>query len=257
MKKFLGSFRIVRLFYFLWVGVKQFFKFRLFAFLHSFFWFSRDIIKFKAGGRNPRFKFSLWYLFPMLADKTSNTPLDATYFYQDTWAARKIFENKPEKHYDIGSNAMTIGVLSQFVPITMIDIRPLPLKLNNLSFVEGSILSLPFENNCISSLSTLCVVEHIGLGRYGDPIDVYGSDKAVSELIRVLKPEGNLYFSVPVDNQAKVCFNAQRTFTKALIMEMFKELELVEDKYQYGNTLYDEFLPEKGYGTGLYHFRKR
>lgn len=48
----------------------------------------------------------------------------------------------------------------------MIDIRPLELKLDNLFFLKGSILALPFADNSIESLSSLCVVEHVGLGRF-------------------------------------------------------------------------------------------
>jgi hypothetical protein len=53
--------------------------------------------------------------------------------------------------------------------------------LENLFFKEGSILALPFESGSIKSLSSLCVVEHIGLGRYGDEIDPFGSESAIKE----------------------------------------------------------------------------
>jgi len=67
----------------------------------------------------------------------------------------------------------------------MVDIRPIDVSLDNLFFVKGSILNLPFRNNSIESISSLCVVEHIGLGRYGNVIDPYGSEKAIKELKRV------------------------------------------------------------------------
>ena len=40
--------------------------------------------------------------------------------------------------------------------------------------------------------------ESIGLGRYGDNIDIYGTKKAVEELQRTLAKNGNLFFSVPI-----------------------------------------------------------
>jgi hypothetical protein len=195
-------------------------------------------------------------LAPCLNDKTSFTPIEPVYFFQDTWAARKIFELKPKHHHDIGSSAKTIGILSQFTPITMIDIRPLPLELPNLNFIKGSILNLPFDDNSIDSLSSLCVVEHIGLGRYGDPIDSFGSEKSISELKRVVKIGGVVLFSVPVDLVNTVYFNAHRAFTRDYILSLFDGFELLEEKYQYGYELVDAYDEKRGFGTGLYMLRK-
>ncbi|HUI44639.1 MAG TPA: DUF268 domain-containing protein [Nitrospirota bacterium] len=130
------------------------------------------------------------------------------------------------------------------------------MKLDNLSFIRGSILNLPFEDNSIDSLSSLCVTEHIGLGRYGDPIDPWGSEKAVAELKRVLSPGGNLLFSVPVDSANKVYFNAHRTFTREYVLELFHDMRLIEERYIYGRHLTNDYDKMNRYGTGLFHFTK-
>lgn len=169
-------------------------------------WFMRDYFVFKQI-KNPAFL--RFELYPCLHDKAETTPIDPTYFYQDTWAAEKIFQNKPCTHVDVGSKVATVGIISKFVPTTMVDIRPLPVTLENLTFKKGSITDLPFEDNSIESLSSLCVVEHIGLGRYGDEIDPLGSEKAISELKRVVASKGHLLISVPVDDKNKIYFNAQ------------------------------------------------
>ncbi len=218
--------------------------------------FLKEYSKYIQEDSNSRYDTDIEYIYPCLNDNTPLTPLDPTYFFQDTWGARKIFENKPIHHYDIGSKATTIGIISQFVPTTMIDIRPIDLNIPGLHFVEGSILEIPFEDNSISSLSSLCVIEHIGLGRYGDPIDTFGSEKAAKELQRVLAPEGNLYLSVPVDSECRVYFNAHRAFTRKYILELFPQLALIEEKYHYGRELYSHYDADKGFGTGLFHFRK-
>jgi predicted SAM-dependent methyltransferase len=205
---------------------------------------------------NPHFVVRSVYMTPCLLDRTVATPLEPIYFYQDTWAAGKIFKLNPEHHYDVGSSAMTMGIISQFVPTTMIDIRPIELKLENLSFQEGSIVDLPFPDNSIESLSSLCVVEHIGLGRYGDSIDYWGSEKAIRELKRVLTPGGNLFLSIPIDGECRVYFNAHRVFTREYVLEFFEEFELVEEKYVYGTSLCSNYDKNLGFGTGLFHVRK-
>lgn len=214
-----------------------------------------DYRTLKRGG-NQRFELSPCTLLPYTDDCVETTPLDPVYFYQDTWAARKIFESKPARHIDIGSSAKTVGIVSQFVPTTMIDIRPITLKLDGLTFLKGSILAIPLVDQTVESLSSLCVIEHIGLGRYGDPVDAFGSEKAAAELKRVLAVGGNLYVSVPVDDRCRVYFNAHRAFTRDAVMELFAGLSLVEEKYQYGETLVDRYEPSLGFGTGLFHFRR-
>ena len=151
---------------------------------------------------------------------------------------------------------MSIGILSQFTPVTMIDLRPISVELQNLQFEYGSILQLPFADQSIKSLSSLCVVEHIGLGRYGDPLDAWGSEKSARELQRVLSRGGNLFVSVPVDAECRVYFNAHRTFTRQYVLEMFSELELIEERYIYSNHIMEEYNPALGFGVGLFHFRR-
>lgn len=221
--------------------------------LYGFF---SDYFKYKKINNNKNIKFSVKDAYPRIYDKTIITPIDPVYFYQDAWCARKIIENTPVHHCDVGSKAEMVGIISQFIPTTMIDIRPLEIKLHGLSFLKGSILSLPFKDGEIASLSSICVIEHIGLGRYGDELDSFGTEKATKELARVLSPNGNLYISVPVDIENKVYFNAHRAFTRDYVLELFKSLKLIEEKYIYGNNLVDEYSQSNGFGTGLYHFKK-
>ena len=151
---------------------------------------------------------------------------------------------------------MMVGMISQFTPTTMVDIRPLSVSVPELSFIKGDITKLPFKDSSIKSLSSICVIEHIGLGRYGDPLDQFGTEKSAKELSRVLASGGDLYISVPVDSTNKVYFNAHRAFIRDYVLKMFKDLNLIEEKYIYGNQIYNEYDSTKGFGTGLFYFRK-
>ncbi len=256
MAKFKENKYILSIYYF-YIISKEYFNLSLVGFIKSLIWYFSDYISYKAKSRRYKDLPKNFYLYPQLKDKTRYTPIEPTYFFQDTWAAKKIFEIKPKHHYDIGSSVKTMGIISQFVPTTMVDIRPLGVELENLSFKQGSILNLPFENHSLESVSSLCVVEHIGLGRYGDEIDVLGSAKAISELIRVCADNGTILFSVPIDNENKIFFNAHRAFTREYIMNQFQFCELLEEKYIYSNNLYDHYYPDKGFGTGLFLFRNK
>jgi len=218
--------------------------------------FLSDYKQYRQINTNKSFSLNTTDLFPRIYDKTTITGVDPIYFLQGTWCAKKVFENKPTQHFDIGSQALMVGIISQFTPTTMVDIRPLSVELKNLSFVKGDITALPFENNSINSLSSICVIEHIGLGRYGDPLDAFGTEKASKELIRVLAKDGSLFISVPIDSESKIYFNAHRSFSRAHILNIFKNLKLIEEKYIYGNELVDQYDSSRGFGTGLYYFKK-
>jgi hypothetical protein len=206
---------------------------------------------------NPNFQVSAGNWIPCLSDRTETTPIEPIYFVQDTWFAGRIAQQKPEAHVDVGSSAKTMALIAQFIPVTMVDIRPIPIVVPGLTFVHGSVLEMPFADGSVPSLSSLCVVEHIGLGRYGDKVDPWGSEKTLHELLRVLAPGGDFYVSVPVDAENKIYFNAHRAFTRSYFLELCGGLELVDEQYLYGMEIVKRYEPTRGFGTGMYHFRKR
>lgn len=258
LKRKLKQYRALRSIYRIFQAGREYFSFKPYTFVKDFCWFLEDFIAYKNASKELKQRHKI-ELYPCLKDKTQFTPIDPVYFYQDCWAAGHIFRVKPDHHYDVGSSVKTIGIISQFVPVTFVDIRPPEgVRLQNLNFVRGSILNLPFKSESIYSLSSLCVIEHIGLGRYGDPIDPLGHEKAIAELSRVLRKGGMLLISVPVDNDNKVYFNAHRAFHREYLMSLFSSnnLSVLEEKYIYGYTLFDRFYESKGFGTGLYLLTK-
>ena len=80
------------------------------------------------------------------------------------------------------------------------------------------------KDNSLSSISCMHVIEHVGLGRYGDPINIHGDILAINEIKRVLANDGNLLFVTPLGK--KICFNAHRVYTYEEILNYFSELKL-------------------------------
>lgn len=220
--------------------------------------FLRDLFNFSRKDKSLRI--NLIDLQPCLVDWTAYTPFDPHYFYQGAWLARKVSAQKPSHHTDISSSVLTISVLSGFVETTFVDYRPLKSNLSGLKSIAGDILALAFDDKSIDSLSCLHVIEHIGLGRYGDPLDPNGSIKAALELQRVVADDGSLYLSVPVGRE-RICFNAHRVFYPETIISMFSELELIDFSYVddsgqlHSETSFNE-ASDLDYGCGMFHFRK-
>jgi ubiquinone/menaquinone biosynthesis C-methylase UbiE len=72
-----------------------------------------------------------------------------------------------------------MAIISQFIPVTFIDIRKLDIELNGLLFQSGDITSLPFEDNSIDFVYSHSVFEH-----------VQNYPESIAEIARILKPEG-------------------------------------------------------------------
>ena len=197
--------------------------------------------------------------FPCLYDKTALTGIDPHYFYQGVWAFKKILDQKPLKHIDIGSKIDFVGYLSTIAQVCFVDIRPpKSIMLDHFSAINGSFTDLPFKDKSIESLSCLHVAEHIGLGRYGDALDPDGTKKACSELKRVLRPKGNLYFSVPIGEPA-VHFNGHRIHSATQILQYFhplalKELSAVFDDGTFHQNVSLQAFEYSEYACGLFHF---
>jgi hypothetical protein len=226
-------------------------------FIFSIQWFIRDYLLFKKNNTNTTAQLYIKNLLPQLADKTSDNPMDHIYVLQNAWACKKIFDNKPNSHVDIGSSVSAVAIMSQFVPTTVVDIRGIDLILNNMNYKKGSILSLPFKDNSIESLSSMCVVEHIGLGRYGDKIDQFGTEKSLIEIQRVVAKNGHIILSVPVNFRNTVLFNAHREFVPSYFINLMKQCKLVEYKYIVGNKISDSFTSEDDNVVGLFEFIKK
>jgi len=199
--------------------------------------------------------------YPCLFDKKLRTGIDSHYFYQDIWAFKRIYSLKPGLHIDVGSNVNFVGLLTVITKVHFIDIRPLDASfLENIEIKQGSILDMPYPDNSLKSISCLHVAEHIGLGRYGDPIDPLGTKKAAAELSRCLAKGGNLYFALPV-GRPRLCFNAHRIHSPGQVLDYFRGLKLVEFS---GSTDQKEFIENaditkfenEKYACGMFLFTK-
>ena len=222
--------------------------------------FFLNLIKYnKLNENNEILKFRDSY--PCLSDMTQTTPFDAHYFFQSAWLARQLKKSNPIKHIDIGSDVRMIGTVSAFVDTEFYDFRPLEADLTGLKCSAGNITCLPIESNSIMSLSCLHVIEHIGLGRYGDPLDPDGSINAAKELERVLMPGGNLFLSLPVGRE-RVCFNAHRVFDPTTVISLFTDLKIIDFSFvnDSGKFLTDTDLDaakQCDYACGMYLFEKQ
>jgi len=212
---------------------------------------------------DPSFPLRFVKAYPQIYDRfRAAGELPRHYFLQDIWAARRVHTAGVAVHVDVGSRVDgMLGHCLSFCRVVMIDIRPLPMNVPHLEFQQGNatdLSSVPADS--VASLSSLHAVEHFGLGRYGDPVDPQAYQQAIGELIRILAPGGNLYFSVPIGRQ-RLEFNAHRVFDPVTVRSLFAGLQLVEfaaigDDGQLREQVRPDDYRGARYACGLFWFRK-
>lgn len=213
---------------------------------------------------SPRFELSLKDLKVVLGEASAETGFDRHYIFHTAWAARSLARHRPARHVDIGSSLHFVTGVSAFVPVEFVDIRPARLGVDGLGTRAGSLAALPYADRSIASLSCMHVLEHVGLGRYGDPVDYDGDRVAAAELARVLAPGGRLLMVVPIGARARIQFNAHRIYEAAQLTAMFEGLELetftlIPDDAADGDLVTDpspELLARQRYGCGCFVLRR-
>jgi len=200
-------------------------------------------------------------IYPCLTDNLESTPFDAHYFYQAAWLSRLLVLHQPTSHVDVGSDVKVIGVISAFFPTEFLDLRPLKCSLTGLSSTKGNLTHLPYDDLSVRSISCLHVLEHVGLGRYGDKLDPYGTINALHEITRVIARGGFLYLSVPIGRE-RICFNAHRVFEPHSFLANLVDFDLVnfsfvDDQGVYFDNASVASVPRLDYGCGLYALRRK
>lgn len=221
--------------------------------------------------RSPERKyFPFGILYPCLDDRYSESgTASGHYFHQDLLVARRIYENKPELHVDIGSRIDGfIAHVAAFRPIQVIDIRPVSKKVHNVTFIQADVMDnidAGLIDYC-DSLSCLHALEHFGLGRYGDSLQLGGHLTGFENLYNILKKEGILYLSVPIGPQ-RIEFNAHRVFSVEYLLDLFQKKYRI-DRFSYvddrGELYEDISLDVKNvknnynciYGCGIFEMTK-
>ncbi|MFC1622244.1 DUF268 domain-containing protein, partial [Patescibacteria group bacterium] len=158
-----------------------------------------------------------------------------------------------------------VAHLATFRNVEVLDIRPLEQKIRNIKFVQADIMDAKsvkkYQNYC-DSISSLHAIEHFGLGRYGDDIDIYGHSKGLDNIHKMLKKGGVFYFSVPIGHQ-RIEFNAMRVFNVDYLLRQLENkydlisFSYIDDKGELFENVQPGEADECFYGCGIFDLIKR
>jgi len=159
--------------------------------------------------------------------------------YECAFAAYHINRLNPQDILDIGSyRHFILGMLSHF-KVTTIDVRDRKPFSDNEVVVTCDAKNLDLLDDSFDVVMSLCTLEHLGLGRYGDEFDVAADRKAFAEMVRVLRPGGHLVFTTTITRaQPSIAFNAHRIYSYGMLRAFCAGLICIEEKF-YSHKIQD------------------
>lgn len=168
--------------------------------------------------------------YPILdQDKPQKADYSFEYLAHCGWAARILTQTLTKIHVDFGSHTYFAGIASAITSsFIYYDLRPIDMPLPGLICLSADLTNLRIDSNSQPSVSCMHVLEHVGLGRYGDAINPEGDLLAASELSRIVKPGGQLLIVEPINQTPRLSFNAHRLYSYQQVLGMFPQMDLVE-----------------------------
>lgn len=237
------------------------FNFKKIFFFKNYFKFRRNKKEWiKQGGK-------ITHNYMILSDFDSNAgSASGHYFHQDLLVSNFIHKNKPKRHIDIASRIDGfVAHVASFREIEVVDIRSLKKSVHkNIKFIQADFMSMR-DLGTADSVSCLHAIEHFGLGRYSDVIDIDGHKKGITNLVNLVDNGGCLYISFPIGKNNEIHFNAHRVFKVDTILEHpdIKEkmrllrFDYVDDNGDLNtNENIHEINKDLDYGCGIYTFIK-
>jgi SAM-dependent methyltransferase len=106
---------------------------------------------------------------------------------------------------------------------TEIDHPQVQVRVEDLTYAQD----VHADFDLITCLST---IEHVGLGRYGDPLDPWGDVKLAGNLRRLLRPGGIMLLSFPVGIGA-VVYNGHRIYSRRRREMLFGDLHVIDRRW--------------------------
>jgi len=133
-----------------------------------------------------------------------NLELESPRIIEYPWVLRNL--PSEGKILDVGSTGSQLPIMLACLGyrVWTIDVRDYEYAglSDNLHSVVGDIRRTGFPDGFFDVVVAVSTIEHVGLGRYGDPIDVEGDRKAIKEIRRIMTSDGILLVTVPFGKQS-------------------------------------------------------
>lgn len=175
-----------------------------------------EFLAFKADAASKGEVLNVKNTYPVFVDYSGAT-INRHYWFQDIHVASQVIElsraNPNHLHIDIGSRieGFITSLISAKVKLIFGEINLPKVKFANAEIRFIDLQSMSKEQFIgAGSVSCLHVIEHLGLGKYGDAINSQGHLQVLDDFFRVMPAGVPLFISFPTSSLPGITFNAGR-----------------------------------------------
>jgi SAM-dependent methyltransferase len=171
--------------------------------------------------------------------------------FECRFAAWHLRSEAPRRVLDVGSYRHFVIGLSALCEVTALDVRPRRPGLGTEAVMIGDARSIPALDGAFDAVVTLSSIEHFGLGRYGDAMDLDADRAAAAEMRRVLRPGGLLVVTTTLTRgRPTLAFNAHRIYDLAGARALFPAMEPVDERFYSHGRAAEVALEEVAHAPG-------
>ena len=124
-------------------------------------------------------------------------PTTGTYALAKDWALAMLGSGQGRSCLVIGSPlAEAQALYERNWNVTYLDWRLPPLRFYDMPICIEDVCAMSWPDASVDAISSTCVLCHVGMGRYGDPVREDAPFTMLKECARVLKPGGHLVMMV-------------------------------------------------------------
>lgn len=99
--------------------------------------------------------------------------------------------------FGCGGSSISLGLASFGYDVTGVDFRYAGFSHKNFKYYKQNFFDVEFKKDSFDCVLAISVLEHVGMGHYGEPPIKNADLKAMEKIRYVLKPDGILFISVP------------------------------------------------------------
>ena len=115
-----------------------------------------------------------------------------------------------------------------------IDIGDIP-EHELFTFIQGDLRKTDFNDGFFDIITAISTIEHVGLGRYDDPISSKGDEEALREMHRILKSGGQLVATIPCGKDT-ICYSKEgvplsRVYSSNSLINLLRGFRILELSY--------------------------
>jgi SAM-dependent methyltransferase len=132
---------------------------------------------------------------------------------------------------DIGCvhSRLPIALASRGCRMVGLDFLPYPHRHPNLQAVRRDATGAPFRGASFDAVVAVSVIEHIGIGHYGDPSAEGADRETVREIARILKPGGRCVITLPFGRP--LTDDSKRVYDSPHLQRLLAPLRLLHIEY--------------------------